>query len=1126
MKKILIILTLLLSIVVGQSQVEQIYELKISDHGYLTGFKKAISGQEFSYHSMSPDITSALLVRANSGKMVMEWETAPVSFKENNEFVKFIWVAGIGCNLGINNFDFFIDDKQTFTFLSTDKEEWEVTSDNGKKLAFESVMIDGAGDRFGLMTLYLPTKELVEGKSLNLKISGRQENSNAWIMTFKENLKEKITIAPTNALLKNKKQSISMSITQFGKPVVADVLIKGQEVQKIKLNKIFNQFTVSVPTVKESKKVNMQIKINNKEVLSKELTINPVKKFTIHLVQHSHTDIGYTRPQTEILSEHLRYIDYALDYCDRTDGFPEDAKFRWTCESSWPVREYLQNRPKQQIDRLRKRVKEGRIEITGMMFNMSEIADETSYVDFVKVIKDFKDYGMPVKTAMQNDVNGFAWTLVDYFKNTGVEYLSMGTHGHKALIAFEHPTPFWLESPSGNRLLAFRADHYMTGNRIGVHGTDFKTFEKGVFKYMEELFETGYQFDEIAVQYSGYQTDNSPPGLASCEMIKKWNETYEWPKLHSAIAQNFLDNMKEKNADKLNVYRAAWPDWWTDGFGSAARETAASRKTHAEMISNLGLLSIAKLSGAVLPEDIQEKITAVQDALLFYDEHTYGAAESITDPTCINTQVQWMEKAAYSWDAVKKSRLLTEYGMGLMQPYFSKTDHPTISVFNTMNWERSGIVEVFIDNELLPRDKEFVIIDDNGNELNAQRISGRAEGNLWAIWVENIPALGYKSFNIINKDKIRDLLPENSASSSGLDNEFYTIKFDKSNGSISSFYDKELKKELSDNSGKWKFGQLIYEDAGPRGQLDGFYYNEYSRDSWKDITVLNGVDGPIWSSLFVKAHSEGFDDEFPIMMEIRLFHKEKRVEFHYTTRKEAVNNPESVYISFPFQMENSTMKYEVHGGLVEPGKDQIPGSSSDWNTFQNFITIQSDEGQIIWGSDEMPLVQLGDINLGKFMYTATYDQPHIYSWPMNNIWVTNFCATQSGELNWSYYVTSQLEKSESAAARFGWSSRVPFLCRVLPASDKKESLSSASFLNMDVENLLLISTRPSDDGKGIILQLRETEGKNASLKAKKLITSVKVKNIKQVNVLGEDLKTFKNKIDFKPFEVMFVKVEF
>ena len=35
--------------------------------------------------------------------------------------------------------------------------------------------------------------------------------------------------------------------------------------------------------------------------------VEPVRPWTVHLVQHSHTDIGYTRTQTEILAEQVRY---------------------------------------------------------------------------------------------------------------------------------------------------------------------------------------------------------------------------------------------------------------------------------------------------------------------------------------------------------------------------------------------------------------------------------------------------------------------------------------------------------------------------------------------------------------------------------------------------------------------------------------------------------------------------------------------------------------------------------------------------------------------------------------------------------------------------------------------------
>ncbi len=66
--------------------------------------------------------------------------------------------------------------------------------------------------------------------------------------------------------------------------------------------------------------------------------------------------------------------------------FPDEAKFRWTCETSWAVREYLKARPPRQIARLKKRVQEGRIEVTGMLLNWAEVADENALVHSLEPI--------------------------------------------------------------------------------------------------------------------------------------------------------------------------------------------------------------------------------------------------------------------------------------------------------------------------------------------------------------------------------------------------------------------------------------------------------------------------------------------------------------------------------------------------------------------------------------------------------------------------------------------------------------------------------------------------------------------------------------------------------------------
>ena len=81
----------------------------------------------------------------------------------------------------------------------------------------------------------------------------------------------------------------------------------------------------------------------------------------VFIVHHSHTDIGYTDVQTKILNDHVSFIDKVLDYCRETDNYPEDSKFRWTCETGWMVRNYMENRPEKTREFIR-RVKEGRIE--------------------------------------------------------------------------------------------------------------------------------------------------------------------------------------------------------------------------------------------------------------------------------------------------------------------------------------------------------------------------------------------------------------------------------------------------------------------------------------------------------------------------------------------------------------------------------------------------------------------------------------------------------------------------------------------------------------------------------------------------------------------------------------------
>lgn len=1105
---------------------------KSGETNWLQGYHKSLKGGTIEYHSAQPEVTKALLVRSLNAENFIEWETEPLPADYFGEYVNFIWIFAMDVDADPHSYELFVNGKKYFRFsnpVTSARKEWKTRGPGNAELGFRVTMVDRHGDVHGYASMRIPAVSLEKGKSLTLKVVGDTAGSRVWYMTFQSPVIAGAEIVPQQALIRRGNrlfQPVNVDIIHLGEPVEARLTASDQDTIETGLKFGFNRIELTFPEVSKKKEHSLTINIAEKDPITKKFNLSPVRKWFVYLVQHTHTDIGYTRPQSEILPEHLRFIDYALDFCDLTDDYPDNAKFRWTCEASWAVDQYLDSRPPEQIARLKRRVKEGRIEITGMPFNMSEIADENIYAASLRPIKKFKDLGLEITTAMQNDVNGISWCLADYLSGAGIEYLIMGQHGHRARIPFAIPTAFWWESPSGKRLLAFRADHYMTGNFWGIHTGNFQNLGRELMRYLKGLESREYPYDRIAVQYSGYYTDNAPPATAGCDMIKQWNEKYEWPKLRSATGKEFLAFIKENQGNKLSVHRKAWPDWWSDGFGSAAQETAAARKTQVQLVANQGLLAMAKILGSSVPASTMAKAHKIDNAILFWDEHTMGAAESVRDPLAENSVVQWAEKSAFVWEAAKEVRLLQEAAMGLLQPHVPRADVPTIVVFNTLNWPRSGTAEVYIDHQIIPPGQDFRIVDNEGNKIFTQASRSRADGTYWHVQAEDIPAMGYKVYRIETLERLRKQQEEFRLKDGIFENDYYRMNIDSKTGGIAGLYDKQLRMELSDPESPWQISQFIHEKISNRSQLEQFHLVSCERNPLRNVAIQKGTDGPIWKSLRLTGETPTAEENSLLHCEIRLYHHEKRIELHYSLIKRDIIEPEALYIAFPFSLPKSDVLYEAHGGMVHPGKNQLEGTSSDWHAVQNFLTIRSPDRQIICGSDEVPLVQFGGLNLGEFRYIAEVDKPHVFSWVMNNYWVTNFRASQEGEFRWSYFLTTSKDTSNAFATRVGWGSRIPLLCRVFPPGRAEKIPPERSLLDIDADNILLASSKPAADRNGIILHLRETEGESAEFRIVSPIDSGKILSVVEVNVLGEVIGSPTQKIQMKPLESRFFLLEF
>jgi hypothetical protein len=1057
----------------------------------LQGYMKSISGNTTGHSSHLPYANRALVVRAQEGNQSMEWETAPAPTAIGQSHVTYVWIAGeSGVTYGKKpaEADLYVDGQKKFTVVTGSLNAWSKKAADGSELSFRPMMKTRAEDLVGYMYLRIPRRQIPAGRPLNLKMTAGSAGTDSWLMTFESPIKSEIQVTPRPAVLNSpgkNLQPVFVEIHYFGLPAVAKITLEGNS-RQIPLALGYNVTDLSVEAGELERTATVEILLAG-QTERRTVTIPPVRKWKVNFVQHTHTDIGYTRSQTEILAEHVRFIDYALDYCDATDSWPDDAKFRWTCEAAWAVSEYLNSRPREQIERLKKRVAEGRIEIAAMYFNFDEMPDEQTLAASLSPVKQIREAGLKTEIAMQNDVNGIGWCFSEFFPDMDIKYVHMGTHGHKALISFDKPTAFWWVSPSGKKTLTFRAEHYMYGNFMGIEKDDFDAFEHNIFEYLHRMDTASYPFNVISLQYSGYYTDNSPPSTAAPAMIRKWNEKYAWPKMRSAVATDFFREIEQTDGDRLTRIRGAWPDWWNDGFGSGAREAATSRLAHSDIIANQTALSIARLLGAELPADINRKVDAVNEALLFYDEHTFGYHASIGDPFGKYTMEQRSLKMSYAWEAYRRSRPVGETALGLLQTYIPRATTPSIAVFNPHNWAHDGLARAYIDHEILPRNRTVEIVDEAGRPVPAQAVESHSDGTYWAFWVSNLPPLGYRQYFI----RVKNEPPVAHAASAELkqtviENKWYRISLDPSRGTIASLFDREMNRELLSSGVEWQLGEFIHEQLDNRRDMDAFRRPQASRAGLEKVWFERSEEGDVWDTWIFRGETPTGIGAKNYLFEIRLFRTAKRIDFVHRLRKKQVTDPESIYISFPFALPEGKIFYDVPGGVIEAGVDQIPGSANDWNTVQNFAAVRNGDGQIVMGSPEIPLIQFGGFNCGRFQANALPETTTMYSWPMNNYWTTNFNADQHGEFEWSYFMTSSGDNSIEYATRFAWGNRIPLPTRVLPVGKTGDprAKSEASVLEIVPENILLVNMRPVENESAVILHLRETGGKQTVFDAR------------------------------------------
>ena len=318
--------------------------------------------------------------------------------------------------------------------------------------------------------------------------------------------------------------------------------------------------------------------------------------------------------------------------------------------------------------------------------------------------------------------------------------------------------------------------------------------------------------------------DNTPIDADLPDAVKSWNEDYAYPHLVIASATQMMQAFDKKYGDNLPVLSGDFTEYWTDGLGTAAKQTAMNRASKERLIQ-------AETLWSMLNPETPAPRTEISEAwrnIIMGTEHTWCYMDPKKQPITndiLKVKFGFFQKGEDISKSVLEGSLENVTAEGSSE----------IGVFNTLSWSRSGLVYLTPGQS----GKYNSVVDVQGKYVPSQKLS---TGEL-VFMASQVPALGSKKY-ILKERKVKNV--DGIASGNVLDNGIVKVVIDQQTGDIESFV-----------SGNYEFA------GNNSATLINSYRYLHGEDSPEKATAAKNVkisvkeNGPLLATLLVTSEAEG-----------------------------------------------------------------------------------------------------------------------------------------------------------------------------------------------------------------------------------------------------------------------------
>jgi alpha-mannosidase len=845
--------------------------------------------------------------------------------------------------------------------------------------------------------------------------------------------------------------------------------------------------------------------------------------YRIYFVPHTHYDAVWVFTKEDYFYINIDLIlRQAVELMERSD-------YRFLIEQT-ALLEEVERRNPLLFKKIAELIKKGKIEIADGEYLMADtvIPNGETLIREILFGKRYvkQKFGMDVQVMWAADSFGYNAQLPQIYKKSGYKYFAF-----RRGVDRDKPSEFWWQGLDGTRILA----HWMPlGYRAGL---DLNALEES-FDTLKERATTQH-----ILMPSG--SGVTLPQPETSRAVKKWNRTHQDSEMEIARAFDFFQAL-EKEAKNLEVrqgelYSGRYSEVFPNVCSSRIWVKQSLRRHENLILACEKWATIAWLLGIPYPLDM------FKDS---WKKILWGAFHDVAPGTGIDECYgEARDNFAYLQDHLPRTlnNLLWLISRNLQ-------NREDIIVFNPLSWEAKDWVEVDLRFqkgkikriEGLKSGKEEVEVE----VLEFTRYADDSYQTVKLGFVATVPALGYRTYRVLRRNPRGYTVPKISISGNTIQNQFFQVKLDPSNGLIEVFQGGKLivkgnELVLEEETGDLYYHRQNLEQAFKTERDEGIKYGKFAIKRFKvNKTPLRSVID-IEGDYFSLRWPYRLVDKYPPLLwrhkflsftkKITIYQDVPRIDLLTTIS----NRHPQVRIRAKFSTEINSSQYqsETQFGVVSRPVNQYYFYPEDeWlerpcgiYPALNWIDYSDGEKGVTLINKGLPAHEVRD---GELYITLLRSVLMLSSDGETGPAIPTPDAQEFKTYSFEYSLFPH-EKSwkEANAFKPAYEFNNGLISFQLPVERRKRIRalpSQFSFVEVKPENLILVALKKAEDTNEVVMRLFETKGEwtKGEIDLFKEPSSVKIVNLledgeEEIKYWGKQIR-----LQVEPSEIVSLKIRF